>query len=90
MPVNFDDLEPVPVFTDVDRARFESDIQPLHRPAVLKGVARDWPIVTKAQESDRALTDYIEAFDPGRAATALRRMASPSGPISQCQVFSPP
>lgn len=75
MPVNFDDLEPVPVFTDVDRARFESDIQPLHRPAVLKGLARDWPIVAKARESGRALTDYIEAFDPGRPVKAY--FASP-------------
>ena len=68
--MNLDDLKPVPVFADVDRARFESEIQSSHRPAVLKGLARDWPIVAKAKESDRALGDYIEGFDPGRAVKA--------------------
>ena len=65
------DFEPIPAFDDVDRSLFENEIQPLHRPAVLRGLGRDWPIVTQAVESDRALADYIEAFEPGRPVKAF-------------------
>ena len=73
--MNLDDLQPIPVFTGVDKARFEAEIQPLHKPAILKGLASDWPIVAKASESGRALTDYIERFEPGRPVKAF--FASP-------------
>ncbi len=36
---------PVPEYTDVDRARFEAEIVPAGRPAVLRGLVAGWPIV---------------------------------------------
>lgn len=69
--MNPDELPPITVYEDVDRATFEAEIQPKHEPAVLRGLASDWPIVAKARESDRALADYIQAFDPSRPVKAF-------------------
>jgi len=35
------------------------------RPAILKGVARDWPLVRKGLESAQAAIDYLKSFDSG-------------------------
>jgi hypothetical protein len=35
-------------------------------PAVLKGVARDWPLVRKGLEGTNAVIDYLARFDAGR------------------------
>lgn len=37
------------------------------RPAILKGIARDWPLVVKALEGPRAAFDCLASFDAGRA-----------------------
>ena len=59
-------MKPVPVFHGVDRTRFEADIVPAGRLAVLKGLVADWPIVKAAATSDEALAAYIAGFDNGR------------------------
>ncbi|HEX8571708.1 MAG TPA: cupin-like domain-containing protein [Allosphingosinicella sp.] len=38
-------MRPVPEYTQVDRRRFELEIVPAGRPAVLRGLCADWPIV---------------------------------------------
>lgn len=35
-------------------------------PVILRGVARDWPLVAAARESDRAAIAYLERFDAGQ------------------------
>ena len=56
---------PVPEFHGIDRARFEAEIVPMGRPAVLRGLVADWPIVMAARESADALAAYLrrEATD---------------------------
>ena len=54
-------VPPVPEFHGVDRARFEGEIVPAGRPAVLRGLVADWPIVRAAATSDEALADYLRA-----------------------------
>lgn len=61
---------PVPVFHDVDRARFEAEIVPAGRPAVLKGLVADWPAV-RAATSPEALADYLARFDSGKPVKAF-------------------
>ncbi|MBV8972428.1 MAG: cupin-like domain-containing protein [Sphingomonadaceae bacterium] len=39
----------VPEYTRVDRARFEGEIVPAGRPAVLRGLVADWPLVAEAR-----------------------------------------
>ena len=50
---------PVPEFHDIDRARFEAEIVPAGRPAVLRGLVADWPIVAAARTSADALAAYL-------------------------------
>ncbi len=52
-------LPPVAEFHDVDRARFENEIVRAGRPAVLRSLIADWPIVDAARTSDDALVAYL-------------------------------
>jgi len=61
----------VPVHVDMDRARFESEIVPLGRPAVLKGLISDWPAVSVARTSARELGDYLLRYDSGAPVRAF-------------------
>ena len=59
-------LAQIRIWRDVDAATFRDEIKPLNRPALLKGLVRDWPAVREAIKSPRALCDYIRPFDLGR------------------------
>ncbi|TPG40649.1 cupin-like domain-containing protein [Sphingomonas koreensis] len=52
---------PLPEFHGVDRARFEAEIVGAGRPAVLRGLITDWPVVAAARQSDAALADWLSA-----------------------------
>ena len=60
----------VPEFEGIDRARFESEIVPAGRPAVLRGAVAHWPIVAAALESPSTVADYLRerATDEGAEA----------------------
>jgi hypothetical protein len=63
-------VTPVPEFERVDRARFESEIVPAARPAILRGLAADWPAVQAGRESVEAFAACLrgQATDtPGEA-----------------------
>jgi len=52
-------LAAVPEFEAVDRARFEAEIVPAGRPAVLRGLCAGWPAVAAGREGAEALADYL-------------------------------
>jgi Cupin-like domain len=56
---------------DIDRAVFERDILPGGKPAILRGLVRDWTVSKAAAVSHRALGDYLKAMDEGRAVGTL-------------------
>jgi hypothetical protein len=56
-------LRPTAVWNDVDASRFHQDIAPLNQPAVIKGLARDWPAVRAARSSLQSFSDYLLSFD---------------------------
>ena len=58
-------MTPALVVGKVDRATFETEIKPLNRPVVLKGLAKAWRCVELASESPRALGDYLKLYDTG-------------------------
>lgn len=58
-------------FEGVDRAILDGEIRPSLQPAVLRGVASDWPAVRAARESDEALVDYLKRFSMGRRVAAI-------------------
>ncbi|EGF89291.1 transcription factor jumonji domain-containing protein [Asticcacaulis biprosthecium C19] len=49
------------VYEGVDRQRFETEIQPRQRPALLRGLIGSWPAVAAAGRSPQALCDYFIA-----------------------------
>ncbi len=57
---------PVDEWRDVDLAKFRGEIIPRDRPAVLRGLVKDWPAVAAGRASPRGLCDYIARFDLGR------------------------
>ncbi len=50
-----------------------------YRPVVLRGVARDWPLVAAGAKSDQTACDYLLGFDRGAAAEAFVGPASING-----------
>lgn len=61
----------VPEWHDVDEATFLTEIAPAYRPAVLRGVARDWPAVKAASGSDEKACDYLTRFYRGAPVEAF-------------------
>ena len=61
-----DDVGPQPLreVFDIDKDQF-SDIVDAQRPVVLRGVARDWPLIDAWHRSPRALSDYLVGLDIG-------------------------
>jgi mannose-6-phosphate isomerase-like protein (cupin superfamily) len=55
----------------VDRTMLQEKIRPSLRPAVLRGIARDWPAVQAAQVSDEALVDYVKRFSAEARVAAI-------------------
>jgi hypothetical protein len=55
----------------VDRARFESEIVPRNEPAILRGLAAQWPAVARGLESPPSLAQYLAAFDQGHPSAAV-------------------
>jgi hypothetical protein len=63
-------MSPVPDYHGIDRACFEAEIVPAARPAILRGLAADWPAVRAGRESADAFATYLrgQANDaPGEA-----------------------
>lgn len=50
---------------DVGPRQFAEEIVPLGQPAVLRGMATEWPLVRQARVSAQSLVDYLISFDIG-------------------------
>lgn len=59
-----DGLQPLKEFFGITREKFQ-DIVALQQPAVLRGAARDWPLVVKSNVSLQATADYLLSIDDG-------------------------
>jgi hypothetical protein len=53
---------PITEYVGVTGAEFREKIRPLGQPAVLRGVAADWPAVAAARGSDEGLIAYLRRF----------------------------
>lgn len=60
----------IPDYHAVDRALFETVIVPAGRPAVLRGLVADWPVVAAARTSDAALAAWLRAHATAEAGEA--------------------
>ena len=61
----------IPEFSNIDAATFHQEIVPLHRPVVMRGLVRDWPVVGHALHSPDAVCSYLKAFDTGVDVNAI-------------------
>jgi len=64
-------MRPVAEHTAVDSVEFQQNIRPLGQPAVLRGVAADWPAVVAAKRSDEELIAYLRRFSADRQVAAI-------------------
>lgn len=54
-------MKDVTIWHDVSIEQFNADIRPAGEPAIIKGLASDWPIVAAARQGDQALVDFLSA-----------------------------
>jgi hypothetical protein len=64
---------------DVDAELFERTIKIRARPAILRGLVRDWPATQAGRESPQSLTAYLKTFYSGHPAPLFEGPASISG-----------
>jgi len=64
---------------DVDAVVFKNTIRPRGRPAILRGLVRDWPATQAGLESAHSLTAYLKTFHSGHAAPLFEGPASIRG-----------
>jgi len=56
--------------TELDDAALVA-IEAGYRPVVMRGLARDWPAVRAAKDSDAAVAAYLKGFDSGKSIEAM-------------------
>ena len=64
---------------DVDAALFKNTIKTRDRPAILRGLVRNWPATQTGLESAQALITYLKTFDSGQAAPVFEGPAAING-----------
>jgi len=57
-------------------AEFDADVRPRHEPVVIRGAARDWPLVEAARRSPEEAIGYLKSLDAGVPTEVM--IASPS------------
>jgi hypothetical protein len=62
---------PIREFRGLDSEAIRRDVLPDKRPAILRGLVREWPAVRQALDSPAALVRYLSRFDSGKPVDAL-------------------
>jgi hypothetical protein len=68
-------------FADLDANDIRREVLTDKRPAVLRGIVREWPAVHAAHESPAALVRYLKRFDAGSPVDALMTAPEIDGQI---------
>lgn len=63
--------QPIAECRGMDRARFDAEIRPLRRPAVLRGLASEWPSVAAGRAGSAAAIAYLKRFAHDAPVTAI-------------------
>lgn len=61
--------------------RFREEVVTQYRPAVMRGLVRDWPAVAHGRKSADAFCGYLSKFDSGKAVDVIRMPPSAHGRI---------
>jgi len=62
---------PIREFSNVDDELIRREIFDSGRPAILRGLVKDWPIVAAARRSPQQVVDYLRSFDRGSPVDAI-------------------
>lgn len=63
--------KPIREYEGVDRRQFLEEIRPSGQPAILRGLASNWPAVEAARRSDEEIVAYIKRFRVERPVGAI-------------------
>ncbi len=74
--------QPVPEWRDVDESTIRGEVFTRYRPAVLRGLVRDWPAVRSALTSPADFGRYLASFDNGNPVDAILMPPGACGRIS--------
>ena len=74
-------LPSLPEWHGVTRGQFEAEILPRNAPAILRGVADDWPSVARARQSPLEGARYLAGLDSGVPVDALMLAPEEDGRI---------
>ena len=66
---------------EVDADRFRAEVSSQYRPAVLRGLVKDWPAVSHGRRSSEAFCSYLASLDGGKPVDILRMPPSANGRI---------
>jgi hypothetical protein len=58
-------------YQTISATQFRDEVERSGRPAVFRGLIKDWPVVRAARNSNQALADYLRRFDRGRQVGAM-------------------
>lgn len=64
---------------DIDAGLLEATIKPRGRPAILRGLVNDWPVVQAGRESAQALSAYLKSYYSGLPAPLFEGPAAING-----------
>lgn len=62
-PIDWNQSARTRVYENVDADMFRQEIAPLNQPAILKGLANEWPAVAAARQSPAEFARYLDALD---------------------------
>jgi hypothetical protein len=63
--------QPIAEYRGADRTQFLETIRPAGQPAVMRGLAADWPAVEAARRSDEDFVAYLRRFRTDRPVSAI-------------------
>ena len=75
-------MQPVPEWRDVDERTIREEVFARYRPAVLRGLVRDWPAVQSALAAPAKFGSYLSGFDNGNAVDAILMAPAAGGRIA--------
>lgn len=68
-------------FSALDATAIRHEVLPDKRPAILRGLVGDWPVVKQGLDSPAALVRYLKRFDSGKSVDALMTAPEIDGQI---------
>lgn len=73
------DMTPIEEIAPLSRDEFDQDARPRFVPVVIRGLARDWPLIAEGNKSAGAALDYLQSFDNGTPTDIMVAPASEAG-----------